>query len=283
MKYTYYPGCSLKGTGKGYEESLLAVCHALGVELEELEDWNCCGATAYMSIDDEKALALAGRNLALAEKQNADMVAPCSACYMTLNKTRRRLQEIPEKRRKVQQALQTAGLTLSGTTIIRHPLDVLMNDVGPEAIAKKITHPLQNIKLAPYYGCLLVRPYSNFDDQVRPVLMDKLIQACGAEVVHYPLKTRCCGGSLTGTVPAAGLGLSRILIHEAKKRGADALVTVCPLCQFNLDAYQDQISNGGGPVSLPIVYFTQILGMAMGLSRVQLGLNRNIVPVGLHV
>lgn len=278
MKYVYYPGCSLKGTGKAYEESLLAVCRALGMELEEIEDWNCCGATAYMSIDESKALALAGRNLALADHQKADIVAPCSACYLVLNKTQKTLKEYPDMRRRVDQALKTVGLTYRGNVKVRHPLDVLVNDIGLKTIAQKVVRPLRGIKFAPYYGCQIVRPYSTFDDQIRPVFMDKLLEALGAEVVSYPLKTRCCGGSLTGTLPEVGLRLAYILIKEARKRGADAIVTVCPLCQFNLDGYQDQISSKYEKVSMPILYFTQVLGWAMGLEAKPLGLKRSIVP-----
>ena len=234
MKYLYFPGCSLKGTGKAYEESLLAVFGALGVELQELEDWNCCGATAYMSVDETKSYALAGRILALAERENLDVVAPCSACYLVLNKTQKSLQEHPELHRKVTGALKAAGLDYKGTVKVRHPLDVLMNDVGLDAIKQKINSPMAGHKFAPYYGCQIVRPYATFDDQHNPVTMDQILEASGAECVDYPLKTRCCGGSLTGTVPEVGLRLAYILIKEAKQRGAEAIVTVCPLCLASL-------------------------------------------------
>jgi len=277
MKYLYFPGCSLKGTGKAYEESLLAVFRALGVELQEIEDWNCCGATAYMAVDELKAFALAGRNLALAEREGLDVVAPCSACYLVLNKTQHGMAELPETRRKVSKALAAAGLSYEGKIKVRHPLDVLVNDVGIDEIKKRITNPLKGHRFAPYYGCQIVRPYAAFDDQVHPVAMDKLIAAAGAACVEYPLKTRCCGGSLTGTLPEVGQRLSYIIIKEAMKRGAEAIVTVCPLCQFNLDGYQDQISSRFGPVRMPVLYFTQILGLAMGLAPKELGLGRGIV------
>ncbi|HAM37000.1 MAG TPA: disulfide reductase [Elusimicrobia bacterium] len=277
MKYLYFPGCSLKGTGKAYEESLLAVFRALGVELQEIDDWNCCGATAYMSVDETKAYALAGRNLALAERENLDVIAPCSACYLVLNKTQKGLKEYPELNRKVTNALKAAGLDYRGKVRVRHPLDVLINDIGLAEIAKRVKNPMKGHKFAPYYGCQIVRPYAAFDDQHDPVTMDQLIEAAGAECVPYPLKTRCCGGSLTGTVPEVGLRLSYILIKEAKKRGAEAIVTVCPLCQFNLDGYQDQIARKFEAVDLPILYFTQILGLAMGLSAEELAIKRGIV------
>jgi heterodisulfide reductase subunit B len=277
MKYLYFPGCSLKGTGKAYEESLMAVFRALGIELREIEDWNCCGATAYMSVDEAKSYALAGRNLAIAEREDLDVIAPCSACYLGLNKAQKSLQEHPEIRRKVTDALRSVGLEYKGTVKVRHPLDVLINDVGLDEIAKRIKSPLGGKRFAPYYGCQIVRPFASFDDQYQPTTMDRLINLAGADCVEYPLKTRCCGGSLTGTVPEVGLRLAYIILKEAKKRGAEAIVTVCPLCQFNLDGYQDQIAAKFEAVDIPVLYFTQILGLAMGLRPDELGMKRGII------
>jgi heterodisulfide reductase subunit B len=277
--YLYYPGCSLKGTGRAYEDSLLAVFGALGVELKELDDWNCCGATAYMAVEELSAFALAGRNLALAEQDSGELLAPCSACYLVLNKAQRYIAEYPETRQKVEQALKVVGLTYRGTTKIRHPLDVLVNDIGLKTISGKITQPLRGLKVVPYYGCQIVRPYATFDSQTHPVALDQLLKAAGAEVVNYPLKTRCCGGSQTGTLPEVGLRLVYILMREAHKRGGDVVATVCPLCQFNLEGYQDQLGGKYGDfVSMPVLYFTQLLGLALGLSAKQLGMQRSLVP-----
>lgn len=277
MKYQYFPGCSLKGTGRAYEESFLAVFRALGVEINELEDWNCCGATAYMSVDETKSYALAGRNLAIAGRDTADVMAPCSACYLVLNKTMKGIAEHPELRRKVTGALKAGGLEYSDAVKVRHPLDVLVNDVGLETIKKSVKNPLKGLKIAPYYGCQLVRPFAEFDDQRNPVTMDKLIEASGAECVDWPLKTHCCGGSLTGTVQEAGLRLAYVILKEAKKRGAQAIVTPCPLCQFNLDGYQGQIAAKYEKIDIPVLYFTQVVGLAMGLSAEELGIRRGII------
>jgi len=277
MKYQYFPGCSLKGTGRAYEESFLAVFRALGIEVSELNDWNCCGATAYMSIDETKSYALAGRNLAIAERANEDVIAPCSACYLVLNKTMKGLKEHPELRKKVVNALKAGDLEYKGTAKVRHPLDVLINDVGLEEIKKRVKNPLTGLKLAPYYGCQVVRPFATFDDQHDPVTMDNLITASGAECVSWPLKTKCCGGSLTGTVPEAGLKLAYIILRDAKKRGAHAIVTPCPLCQFNLDGYQEQIASKYERIDIPVLYFTQVVGLAMGLSAEELGIKRGII------
>jgi heterodisulfide reductase subunit B len=276
-KYLYYPGCSLKGTGRAYEESLLAVFKALDIELKEIDDWNCCGATAYMSVDETKSYALGARNLAIAEKDDLDVVAPCSACYLGLNKAQKGMADHPEIKAKVVKALATAGLDYKGTVKVRHPLDVLINDIGLETIAKKITTPLKGRKFAAYYGCQLVRPFAEFDDQHDPQTMDRVIKASGGTCVEFPLKTRCCGGSLTGTLSEVGLRLAYIIIKEAKKRGADAVVTPCPLCQFNLDGYQDQIARQFEAVDIPVLYFTQVLGLGMGLSPDELGLKRGII------
>jgi heterodisulfide reductase subunit B len=280
MKYAYFPGCSLKGLGRAYEESLLPVMRHLGVELAELDDWNCCGATAYMSVDEAKAAVLAARNLAIAEKAGShDLVTPCSACYLVLNKAKHNVADFPDIRQTVHRALRSARLAFSGSTAVRHPLDILVHDVGLEVIKQKVVRSLQGLKVAPYYGCQVVRPYSTFDDAWNPTTMDRLLAALGAEVVQFPLKTKCCGGSLTGTVPEAGLRLTYILLKEAVRRGADVIATICPLCQFNLDAYHDQIDRRWGRTRIATVYFTQLMGLAFGLPAEQIGLKRNFVPM----
>ena len=224
MKYLYYPGCSLKSTGRAYEESLLAVFRALRVPLEELEDWNCCGETAYMAVDEMKAFGLAARNLALAEDQNGaqkaeevNLVAPCSACYLVLTKAQHYIDEYTEVGQTILPALQAAGLRYEGRVRVRHPLDVLVNDVGLDTFAAQVRRPLAGLRVACYYGCQVVRPYASFDDQDNPTTMDQLVRAMGAEPIDWPLKTRCCGGSLTGTIEEVGLRLSYILLKEAGK------------------------------------------------------------------
>lgn len=280
MKYSYFPGCSLKGTGRAYEESLLPVFQALGVELEELDDWNCCGATAYMAVDEVKACVMASRNLAIAEKAgHPELIAPCSACYLVLNKTKHYLHESPAVQKVIQGALKEGKLTYSGNVPVRHPLDVLVNNIGLAEIKKRVKHPLKGLKVAPYYGCQMVRPYATFDDQYNPTTMDRLLEALGCTMVNYPLKTRCCGGSLTGTLPEPGLLCSYILLKEAIKRGADVIATVCPLCQFNLDGYHDKIEAKWESVRIPTVYFSQLMGLAFGLSEKELGLHRGFIPM----
>ena len=280
MKYIYYPGCSLKSTGKLYEESLLAVFDALGIEYEELKDWNCCGATAYMAVDEKKAFVLAARNNSLAEHQFKDeeevnIVAPFSACYMVLLKTQKFLEDNPEDMAVIKAALKESGLDYKAKAKIRHPIDVFINDIGEQEITKRITKPLKGIRVASYYGCQTVRPFATFDDQRNPVTMDKLFKAAGAEVVDWTMKTRCCGASLTGTIQEVALPLSYIILHEAKKRRADVVTTACSLCQFNLECYQTNIDKKfKTDTKIDVIYFTQLLGLALGLEPKKLGINR---------
>jgi len=279
MKFTYYPGCSLRGTGRAYEESLLAVFRALDVELEELSDWNCCGATTYMSVDELTSYALAARNLALAERAHKDIVAPCAACYLVLNKTQHYMHDYPEISLIVTRALAKIGLVYHDQVRVRHPLDVLLKDVGLKTIRAKVKRPLKGLKVAPYYGCQIVRPYSTFDDQRSPTSMDRLLEACGARMVHYPLKTRCCGGSQKGTLPEIGLDLIHYLLSEAQKNGAEAIATVCPLCQFNLESFQKESGDRHHPISIPVLYFSQLLALALGAPPNTIGLQRSLVPI----
>ena len=292
MKYLYYPGCSLKSTGKPYEESILSIFDALGVEVEELRDWNCCGATAYMAVDELKSFSLCARNLALAVRQNGSgegpvhIITPCSACYSLLLKTQHYIEENPVVGRVVKAALKEVGYEserLSEKVRIRHPLDVLVNDIGIERIKQKVNRPLKGLKVACYYGCLLVRPYATFDSPYNPNSMDRLVQALGAEPVEWALKTRCCGGTLTGTIQGVGLRLSYLLLKEASRKGGDLLLTACPLCQFDLECFQDDMNKQfRNQVHLPVAYFSQLIGKAFYLSDSEVGAQRLFIPIKLE-
>jgi len=285
MSYLYFPGCSLSSTGRAYDESLRYVFRALNLPMDEVKDWNCCGATAYMSISELQAIALSARNLALAEQQKGDqktvdVVAPCAACYLVLIKAQRFLSESEEISTKVNAALAAANLSYRGDVKVRHPLDILANDVGLEKISAATKRPLKGLKVASYYGCQIVRPYALFDDQFNPQSMDQLLKAVGTESIDWPLKTRCCGGTLTGTIQDVGLRLSYLLLKEAKKRHADVIATACPLCQFNLECFQSKMGRVyGEEIQIPVVYFTQLLGLALGGRRRQLALQRLFVPL----
>jgi heterodisulfide reductase subunit B len=275
-EYAYFPGCSLRATGMAYEKSLLEVFRILGLKLNEIEDWNCCGATSYMSIDEDAAFVLSARNLALAAKQGAsEVVAPCSACYLVLRKTEDYATRYPTIRKRVDEALQIAELPPIDWMKVRHPVEVLFNDVGVGMVKAKTVRKWQGGKLACYYGCQMLRPYYETDRPQDPIRMDELMHAAGATTIQWALKTKCCGGSLTGTIREVGVRLNEILIAEAVRKGAEAIVTCCPLCQFNLDAYQREM-NGGRGYDIPILYFTQVLGWALGADRDKLGFQHSI-------
>jgi heterodisulfide reductase subunit B len=281
MPYVYYPGCSLESSSKCYDRSTRWVFNRLGEELLELEDWNCCGATMYMSIKDTISLALSARNLALAEKMKGDLVAPCSSCYTILNKTNHILEENFILREKVNQSLRRVGLKYGLTTKVRHPLDVLVNDVGLETILAKSAYRLDGLKIAPYYGCQIVRPDGFFDDRENPTTMDRLFEALGGKMVYFPVKLRCCGGMLMTTFQEVALKLNMEILDAAVDNGADCVITTCPLCQINLDAYQGKINKRfKTKLKMPILFFTQLLAFTMGATRKEAGFHQNLVPVG---
>jgi heterodisulfide reductase subunit B len=275
MKYTYYPGCSVMATANLYQESIDAVSEELGIEFEELDDWNCCGATAYMSVKELMSFAISARNLALAEPFHRDLVTACSACYTVLNKTNRYFNEYPDLRKKLSTVLDAAGLNYGGTVRVRHLLDVLVNDVGFERIAGVSTHKLTGLRVAPYYGCQIVRPDVEFDDPDDPQSMDRLVEAVGATPVKFPLKTHCCGAALMGTQEKLALGLCKDLLLDARIHGAHCLITICPLCQMNLDVYQGKVNAlFGMNFRIPVMYVTQLIGLSLGIPFKTLGLHR---------
>jgi heterodisulfide reductase subunit B len=281
INYTYFPGCSAsEGGAKAYNWSAQAVCKALDVDLIELEDWNCCGSTPSGAVDELGAYCMAARDLALGEMKSLDMVTPCSACYVIFNRTNTYLNGYPKFKARVNEALAAGGLKYDGTLKVRHLLDVLTTDVGYDAIAERVKKPLGELKVAPYYGCQVVRPDFGFDNTESPESLDKLVASLGAEPTPFPLKARCCGGSLIISEEDVALGLIRKLLESATNNGAECLVTVCPLCQTNLDAYQSRVNKKFKTnYQLPIMFFTQLMGIAFGLSEEDLGLKTNIVTV----
>jgi len=279
MRYAYYPGCSLEATGRPYEESVAAVSKALGIELVELEDWNCCGATAYMSINEALSFSLSARNLCQAQKIGDTLVTACSACYTNLRKTEAYLAEFPEMKIKVNAALAEAGLNYEGGIVTKHFLQTVVEDVGLDRVQSLVKHPLSGLRVAPYYGCQIARPYGIEDDADNPTMMDKLLVKLGAIPTYYPMKTVCCGGSLMGIRKDVALRLCRNILLCARQYDAQCIAVTCPLCQMNLDAFQSAINRSyGTDFNIPIVYFTQLMGVAFGLDSKGLGLNDCIVP-----
>jgi heterodisulfide reductase subunit B len=279
--YTYFPGCSSsEGGAKAYGRSAQAVGKALDMELVELDDWNCCGSTPYSSIDELASFCLSARNLALAEKRGLDLVTPCSSCYVMLSRTNAYLKEYPQIKAKVDEALAAGNLEYHGTVRVRHLLDAFVNDIGYDEINARVKRRLDGLKVAPYYGCQIVRPRPSFDHAEYPQSLDKLIASLGGEPVPFPLKSRCCGGSLIFSEEALALDLVGKLLNNALSNGAECLITVCPMCQTNLDAYQSRVNKRlKTNFRLPTLFFTQLMGVAFGLSEEDLGLKTIIVPV----
>jgi heterodisulfide reductase subunit B len=280
MKYAYYPGCSGSSSAAAYDTTSRMVAKALELEMEEIRDWNCCGATEYFSIDHLPAYALVARNLALIDsKETSEVVAPCSACYVNLKKVDENMGKYPKLSAQVNEALAVGNLSYQpGTIKARHFLDVVCNDVGCEAVAEQVTKPLSSLTLVPYYGCYIGRPEQSFDDVENPQTLDRLLEGLGATVPDYSLKSSCCGGHMTQIGTDVALGILRRLLDLADRLGADAMVVPCPMCQLNLDAYQSYVnSRYGTRYKIPIVYFTQMMGLAMGMDPATLRFEEGVV------
>lgn len=280
-QYAYYPGCSLESLGKSYNDSAMAVAKALDVELKEIEDWNCCGATAYFPVDELLAYTLTARNLAKAEKTGLDFVAPCSACYKNAYFTNSYLQKDADLADHINYALEADNLHVSGTANVRHLIDVFINDVGLEEVKSKVTNPLSGLHIAPYYGCQILRPRKEHEDVENPTYFEALLTAIGAEPIDYASKARCCGGSLIITNRRAALDMVRILLLDAINHNADVIATTCPMCNVNLEVYQDQVNREFGThYSIPVMYFTQLMGLAMGIVPGHLGVAKQQLGTG---
>ncbi|NDJ76162.1 MAG: disulfide reductase [Chloroflexi bacterium] len=282
--YAYYPGCSLQHGNHAYGVSTEAVARQLDIELVEIDDWNCCGATEYMSINRLPAYALIARNLARAANENGehDLVVPCSACFLNLHKTDKQMKEFPEWSEKINRSLAAGNLQYEpGTIKVRHWLEAITTDFGSDNLKTRVKRPLYGLKLAPYYGCLVARPDSVFDSTEQPTVMDDMLAALGAEVTtDFSLKTFCCGGHMTQISEETALGMIHQIIHNAVQAGADAIVTLCPMCQLNLDVYQGYANNlFETDYEMPIMFFTQVIGLAMGLSPKELGVGQEFVSM----
>jgi heterodisulfide reductase subunit B len=278
MTLGFYPGCSLKGSSREYAESVLTVAKAFNIELEEINDWNCCGATAAHNLNKELSLALPARILSLAEKQGFnEIVVPCAACYSRLTVTKHELAKTPE----LKKAVTTANdLDYNETVNILNIIQMLDKYITPN-LEGRVVKPF-NHKVACYYGCLLVRPHEilKFDREEDPQSMDELMLRTGAAPIDWAFKTECCGAGLSVSRTSSVGRLSGKIIRDAKDRGAEAVIVACPMCHSNLDMRRSEINSFlGEKVDIPILYVTQALGLAVGLDRKELGLNRHFVKV----
>lgn len=272
IKVAYYPGCSLNGTGVEYDLSAREVCRHLGVELEELPDWNCCGATSAHSTNRLLSYSLPARNLAIAQKLGLDLVIPCAACFNRMKAADKALKEQEGLRKEIESIV---NFSYKGTVEIHHLLGFLRHKLGYGEIEKKVTNPLKGLKAASYYGCLLLRPpqITEFDDPEQPVSLDLLLQSLGADVLNWSAKNDCCGASLSLTTPELVKELVGNIVGLAKEGQAQCIVTACPLCQANLEMRQS------GSAGLPIFYFTELLGFALGLREAREWSKKHLINV----
>jgi len=256
MRYSYYPGCTAESTAYEFGRSTEAACEALGIELMELEDWNCCGATSAHSMSLQLNYELSARTVGLAQESRLDMAVACPGCYQRVLNSDHRLRTDEDFRQEMEQVL---GFRYNGEGKIRHLLDILTNDVSLDTVRNKVVKPLAGLKAVPYYGCVLVRPpaLTGWDDPEHPSLMDGVIEALGAEVMPWSHKVDCCGASLTLNRSDIVVTLANKLVDDAIEAGANCLVTICGMCHINLDTRQKG-------QKLPILYLTELMGLAFG-------------------
>ena len=272
MEFSYYPGCSLHATGLEYDASTRAVFESFGVRLVEIEGWVCCGASSAHSVSADLALNLPAINVALAqEASHGDLLAPCAACFNRTKAADYALRNDPAQRKQIEQAV---NFTFTGTVHIRNPLDVVINDIGLDAVASHVTRPLTALKVVSYYGCLLVRPphLMEFDNPENPTVMNQIVGTLGADVKDWSYATDCCGGS--ASLPRVDIATRLVgsLAQHAREADADAIVTACPLCQMNLEMRQAH------KPSVPIFYFTELMGLAFGLPEARSWWGRHLIP-----
>ena len=276
MRIPYFPGCTLSTKAHGFDVSARASARVLGFELAELPQWNCCGATFPLATDNELALVGPTRILIEAQKQGRRLVTLCSICYNVLKRTARFLQENEEKRERINLFIEEE---YRAELQVLHLLELLRSELGFEALSERVEKRLAGLRVAPYYGCLLLRPQDEIglDDPDEPAILLDLLASLGCEVVDFPHKTECCGSYLTVSAADATEELAYTILSSALSEGAEVMVTSCPLCQFNLDYRQGSMLRHVGFRPLPILYFTQLLGIALGLDSTGYGFQEHYV------
>ncbi len=280
MRYSFYPGCSMEGAAVPYLKSFEAVAEALDIGIDEIHDWNCCGATVASGVvGDYPAQVLAARNLALAEQKGQDILVPCSSCYMNLALVNRKFIEDDHFRAMANEALGAAGLRYNGTLKVRQIIEMLVKDIGFDKIRSKVKNPLTGLRVAGYVGCQTPRVFPwEFDDPEQPVFMDRIIEALGAIPVKFPMKARCCGSSHSITRPEITTGSCYNIIKSALDDNAQIMVTPCPMCQMNMDAYQGKVRQHHKlDTSMPALFITQLMAVAFDLPPTTWALKYNIV------
>ena len=273
-KFTYYPGCSALGSASHLDTSLRAIAPELGLELEELDDWNCCGASVgQVEGGYLPNMVLSGRNLAKAAKQGKqDIITGCAACYINTHAANEKIKSDVKMRRNVNEALGAADLSYDEDLVVRHACEVIVNDVGIDKIKERVTKPLNGLKVAGYVGCQTVRPFANtdaggkYDTYNDPKFLDDFTEAVGAEAVDFEVKTDCCGGAISAMSPNKTLHLIKKILDAAAKADADVIATPCPLCQQNVEMYQDAVNKKFGTHhNIPVVFYSQLMAVAFGM------------------
>lgn len=274
--YGFFPGCAYKSAA-GYRESVDAVNARLGIQFAELKDWSCCGATAAFSLDEVDGLALCGRIFALAQQQGIDpIVTVCNACYTTLRKAAKRLEKDSEKQAAVARLLVNQDLRLDyPLPAVRHYLDVLAVDAADALQAQVASAADTSGVVAVYYGCQYSRPWISGPEAQRPTNLETLLQRLGIATVDHSARTLCCGASHAVPYADACIAIIRRIVDDIREKGGQIITTICPMCQFNLDAGQAALPSP----SLPVTYFTQVIGLALGIDPRQLGLNKLLIPL----
>jgi len=277
MKVSYFPGCTLNTTGKGFDNAVRASAAAVGLDLVELPDWNCCGATYPLIIDNMLELAAPAHVLVAAQQEGSILTTACTTCYNVLKRTNKFIQEHEEERDRINAFIEAE---YAGEVEVKDILHMLRDDVGFEAIADKVRLPLKDLKVASYYGCMVLRPPNEvaYDDPDHPTSLDDLVAALGATPVDFAHKNECCGAYLA--VKDAGITREMVyaILRSAQNAGAEAVVTNCPLCQFNLDKQQAEMRKSyAGYQPVPIFYFSQLMGLALGLETEDYGWERHYV------
>ena len=283
MKVSYYPGCTLKSNAKNFEESALCALKALGLEVTELDRWNCCGTVYSLATDDLIHHLASIRNLIRVKEAQTDTVMTlCAMCYNTLKRVNDRVKADPESLAKVHKFMDEEKVAYAGDVKVRHLLELLRDDVKFEAVAKKVRRPLAGLRVASYYGCLLVRPKGvGLDDMENPTVLDDLARSLGAQPVDFPYKTECCGAYQTVDKPESVADRTYSIIGSAVQRGADVVSVSCPLCAFNLDHRQEDTARKySGFKTIPVLYFTQLMALALGCEEKDLRLDLHHIDPG---
>ncbi len=278
MKYAYYPGCSLHSTAKEYDRSLRAVCEKVGIELEEVKNWICCGSSWAHPTSKLLSLALPLKNLAEIEKSGLrEVIVPCAACFSRFKIAQHEIDSEPQLAAAVEGIIEHK---FGDGVKVYHPLDILSNNTGLSRLTELVKNNLSGLRVVCYYGCLLTRPpkSTEFDDCEYPQSMDRILEAVGVPTLDWSYKTDCCGASFALTRTEIVLKLSHDILEEAKSVGADVIAVACPMCQSNLDTRQEEIEEKyQSTYHLPILYFTQLMGLAFGIPAEELLLTSHLV------